>query len=358
VELDKMRAKQQKADTVAKLGLMASKEISNSQVELIRLTAEVTNALDAAWGSIDTINHMLLVCDVADKQVGVMESAMQAAMGGHVSVAAFTELDYARVALKIDRDASAVGLDLVARHLSDYLQMKTSFVAGPAGFSTMVHVPLIDMKLALTIWEHHILPILLDHGLYLNMGPAEYTHLEVLDIHHYMTVPIVVLIIFVGGTILVIMGVRIARRSTDARHQFQMMDYMHKRQNAFERTLTYLEEREAKMNPERPEKATAPQPTWDRVTAGPPPYAGQGRGRPPVSSGPGCPLGATSSLIAEMQEHARTTTGHSLGMNETELHGAGARALGAFDIGRNQEAARNYPRAQAAINMQEMMERK
>jgi hypothetical protein len=83
VELDRLRAKQQKADTVAKLGLMASKEISNSQVELIRLTAEVTNALDAAWGSIDTINHVLLVCDVA---VGVMESAMQAAMGGHVSV--------------------------------------------------------------------------------------------------------------------------------------------------------------------------------------------------------------------------------------------------------------------------------
>jgi hypothetical protein len=107
------------------------KEISNSQVELIRLTAEVTNSLDAAWGSIDTIDHVLLVCNVADKQVSVMESVMQAAMGGHVSVAAFTELDYARVALKIDRDARAVGLDPVARHLSDYLQMETSFVAGP-----------------------------------------------------------------------------------------------------------------------------------------------------------------------------------------------------------------------------------
>jgi hypothetical protein len=48
-----------------------------------------------------------------------------------MSVAAFTELDYARVALKIDRDARAVGLDPEARHLSDYLQMETSFVAGP-----------------------------------------------------------------------------------------------------------------------------------------------------------------------------------------------------------------------------------
>jgi hypothetical protein len=57
VELDKMRVKQQKADAVAKLGLKATSEISNSQVELIRLTAEVTRSLDAAWGSIDTIDH-------------------------------------------------------------------------------------------------------------------------------------------------------------------------------------------------------------------------------------------------------------------------------------------------------------
>jgi hypothetical protein len=190
VELDRLRAKQQKADTVAKLGLMASKEISNSQVELIRLTSEVVNALDNAWGNIDTIQHVLLVCDVADKQVGVMESAMQAAMGGHVSVAAFTELNYARVALKINRDAKAAGLEPVARHLSDYLQMETSYVAGLEGFSTLVHVPLIDLKSALTIWEHHILPIPLSHGLYLNLGPAEYTHLAVtqdLELYRAMT---------------------------------------------------------------------------------------------------------------------------------------------------------------------------
>jgi hypothetical protein len=155
------------------------KEISNSQVELIRLTSEVVNALDSTSGNIDTINHVLLVRDVVDKQVGVMESAMQAAMGGHVSVAAFTELNYARVALKINRDAKAAGLEPVVRHLSDYLQMETSFVAGPEGFSTLVHVPLIDMKSVLTIWEHHILPILLSHGLYLNLGPADYTHLAV-----------------------------------------------------------------------------------------------------------------------------------------------------------------------------------
>jgi hypothetical protein len=101
---------------------------------------------------------------------------MQAAMGGHMSVTAFTELHYARIALKIGREAKDAGLQPVAKHLSDYLQMETSFVAGPEGFSTLVHALLIDMKSVLTIWEHHILPIPLDDGLYLNIGPADYTH--------------------------------------------------------------------------------------------------------------------------------------------------------------------------------------
>jgi hypothetical protein len=77
---------------VAKLGLMASKEISNSQLELIRLTGEVVGSLDKYWANIDTIQHVLLVCDVAERQVSVMELVMQAAMGGQVSVTAFTEL--------------------------------------------------------------------------------------------------------------------------------------------------------------------------------------------------------------------------------------------------------------------------
>jgi hypothetical protein len=100
---------------------------------------------------------------------------MQASM----SVTAITELNYARIALKIGRDARDAGLEPVARHLSDYLQMETSFVAGAEGFSTLVYVPLIDMKSALTIWEHHILTIPLESGLYLNIGPADYNHIAV-----------------------------------------------------------------------------------------------------------------------------------------------------------------------------------
>jgi hypothetical protein len=159
VELDRLKAKQQKADTVAKLGLMVLQEISNSQLELIRLTKEVMGSLDAWWVNIETIQRVLLVCDVAERQVSVMESVMQASRGGHVSVTAFTELKYARIALNIGRDARDAGLEPVGRHLSDYLQMETSFLAGAEGFSTLVHVPLIDIKSALTICEHHMLPI-------------------------------------------------------------------------------------------------------------------------------------------------------------------------------------------------------
>jgi hypothetical protein len=177
--LDRLKAKQQKAHTVPKLWLMALKEISNSQLELIRLTEKVVGSLDQYWANIDTIQHVLLVCEVAERQVSVMESVMQAAMGGHMSVTAFTELNYARIALKIGREAKDVGLQLVARHLSDYLQMEMSFVAGSEGFSTLVYVPLIDMKSALTIFEHHILPIPLEDCLYLNIGPADYIALKI-----------------------------------------------------------------------------------------------------------------------------------------------------------------------------------
>jgi hypothetical protein len=183
VELEKLKAKQQKADIEAKLGLMASKEISNSQTELIRLTIEVVGFLEKYWSNIDTIQHVLLACDVAGRQVGAIELVMQAAMGGHVSVVAFTEMNYARIAMKISREARDAELQPVAKHFSDYLQMETSIVAGQNRFSTLVHVPLIDMKSAHTIWEHHILPIPLQDSLYLNIGPSEYMHIAVTADH-------------------------------------------------------------------------------------------------------------------------------------------------------------------------------
>jgi hypothetical protein len=66
----------------------------------------------------------------------------------------------------------------------------------------------------------------------------------------------------------------------------------------------------------------------------------------------------TAALIREIEEFNATTTGHSLGMNETELIDTGARKRGAFDLGGNQEAARNYPRAPTTIDMNKMLQRR
>jgi hypothetical protein len=90
VEIEKLKTKQQKAEIMTKLSLMALQEISNSQAELIRLTSKVVGSLLKWWANMDTIQHFLIVCDVADQQVDVIESVMQAAMGRHMPVAAFT----------------------------------------------------------------------------------------------------------------------------------------------------------------------------------------------------------------------------------------------------------------------------
>jgi hypothetical protein len=60
--------------------------------------------------------------------------------------------------------------------------------------------------------------------------------------------------------------------------------------------------------------------------------------------------------MRDIEEFNRTTTGHSLGMNETELIETGARRRGAIDLGGNQEASRNCPRVPAQIDMNEMLQ--
>jgi hypothetical protein len=151
IEIEKLKWKQQKAEIMAKLSRMALKEISNSQTELIRLTSKIVGSLAKSWANMDTIQHVIVVCDVANRQVDVIKSVMHAAMGGHVLVAAFAEMHYARVAIQIQRDVRYAGLEPVAKHFTYYLQMVISFVASPRGFTTLVHVPLIDMDSALGV---------------------------------------------------------------------------------------------------------------------------------------------------------------------------------------------------------------
>jgi hypothetical protein len=196
-----------------------------------------------------------------------------------------------------------------------------------------------------------------EYGVPLNLN-------DVLDNHHYVTVPIVTVIFVIMMTIAIIFAVVIARHVAESRRHYQIMVYMNKRQDNFDETLRFREEEEEEREQLRPRKATAPQPPQERSFTEPPPYGPKGRGRPGYSESPagrpGYPLGATLSLIEELQEHGKTTAGHSLGMNTTDLQGEGASALGGFDLGRDQVASRNYPRggAPVAINMRDMMEQK
>jgi hypothetical protein len=142
------------------------------------------------------------------------------------------------------------------------------------------------------------------------------------------------------------------------------MMHMKKRQDNLFEALRYREEEEQDRGRIKPRNPTAPQPPQKESFSQPPSYASAGRGRPGYSESPagrpGYSLGARLSLVAELQEHGRSTAGHSLGMNTAGLQGEAASMPGGFNIGRDQVATKNYPRggAPVAINMVDMMERR
>jgi hypothetical protein len=109
----------------------------------------------------------------------VITSAFQCAMDQKISVLSFTELHFARTAMKVERDARQSGLIPVSKHFSDYLQYLASFIQSKTGFTVMVHVPLIDPDSAMMLYMHQTLPIPLRDHLYLHLGPSDYAHLAV-----------------------------------------------------------------------------------------------------------------------------------------------------------------------------------
>jgi hypothetical protein len=250
-------------------------------------------------------------------------------------------LPYARIALKIGKEAKDAGLQPVAKHLSDYLQMETSFVAGPDGFSTLVRVPLIDMKSALTIWEHHILQIPLEDGLYLNIEPDDYTHLAVTGDH------------------------KLYRAMTRAEFNTcrRVGEFYLCNRGLVVTKAPKLDRPPPQWNRPRKHQApmpppTAPQPPTYREPQVPPPYAGPGSGRPGYRTSspagrPGYSLGASPSLVTDLQANEETTAGHPLGMHHEQ-----AAAMLGFQTGRDQVPVINFPRAApTAIDMKTMMAR-
>jgi hypothetical protein len=128
------------------------------------------------WNSSEHVN---LLITAVDRCMEVITSAFQCAMDQKISVLSFTELHFARTAMKMERNARQAGLIPVSKHFSDYLQYPASFIQSKTGITVMVHVPLIDPDSAMTLYMHHTLPIPLRDHLYLYLGPSNYTHLSV-----------------------------------------------------------------------------------------------------------------------------------------------------------------------------------
>jgi hypothetical protein len=189
----------------------------------------------------------------------------------------------------------------------------------------------------------------------------------VLEGHHYVTVPVITVIIMIILTVAVVFEIIIVRTTSNANRQDQKMVHMGKQYNILFEALRNKEEEEERERG-RPRKPTAPQPPQPETykQSGSPSYTAAGRGRPGYATTPQSPdgrpghsLGASPSLIAGLQEHEASTAGHSLGMHVTGMQGEAASMLGGFCTGRDQVAMKNFQRgAPAAINMSDMMERR
>jgi hypothetical protein len=187
---------------------------------------------------------------------------------------------------------------------------------------------------------------------------------DLLDGHHYVTVPVMMTVIILILVCATIGGVVITRMKAENRGMRQLLNYLNQ---AF--GIMQEAQRNQELNQEedesRPRKhhapmppPTAPQPPTYRRPNVPPPYARPGAGRPGYSTSspagrPGYLLGALPSLVTDLQATEETTAGHSLGM-----HNEQAAAMLGFQTGRDQVPVINLPRATpTAIDMKTMMAR-
>jgi hypothetical protein len=127
----------------------------------------------------------------------------------------------------------------------------------------------------------------------------------VLDGHHYVTVPVMTIIIVFILSGAVVGGVIIARTSSNSQRQDHKIGYMAKELSILGDAVRNREEvlEEEERNRQQPKKPMAPQPPSYRQPV-PPPYAAAGRGRlgygtqQSPAGRPGHSLGASASLVA------------------------------------------------------------
>jgi hypothetical protein len=174
---------------------------------------------------------------------------------------------------------------------------------------------------------------------------------NLLDSHHYVTVPVLTTVIFMILIAATIGGVVITRMKAVNRATRQTLNYLNQASGIMQETVRNqeLNREEDKIRPRKHHAPmpppTAPQTTTYRPPNVPLPYAIPGAGQPGYS------LGASPSLEADMLGTAATTAGHSLGMHHKQ-----AAAMLGFQTGRDQAPVMIFPRATpTSIAMKTMM---
>jgi hypothetical protein len=180
---------------------------------------------------------------------------------------------------------------------------------------------------------------------------------SLLDRHHYVTVPVMTTVIKIILVCSVIGGVVITRVKGDQRENRHNYTYLRQELEIMKEAERNRESRQEE-DESRPRKPTAPQPPSYRQPV-PPPYAAPGSGKPGyrTSSPTGRPvysLGASPSLVMDLQANKESTAEHSSGMHREQA----AAMLGGFQKGRDQIPIHNFSRAApTAIDMTTMMAR-
>jgi hypothetical protein len=138
---------------------------------------------------------------------------------------------------------------------------------------------------------------------------------SLLDGHHYVTVTVmttVIIIIPVGSTIGGVVIIRVKGENREIRLCYNYL----RNEFAIMKEAERNKELRQEENENRPRKPTAPQPPSYRQPQVPLPYAGPGSGRPGYRTSPpagrlGYSLGASPSLVTDLQANKESTAGHS-----------------------------------------------
>jgi hypothetical protein len=163
-ELNKMKAN---TNTLASAQVQEMSAIQNqaySQKELAHLVQGAVATVADEYGNIEETQHDIQAIYVAEKRVALYEDIMTAALNKQVSPAIFNDIDIEATTNMVIEYAAKNHLVPIASFYSDILQMETSFIASPEGYTLYIHVPLMGPASGMFIYQHAKLPMPLGDG--------------------------------------------------------------------------------------------------------------------------------------------------------------------------------------------------